>query len=60
MVHGVVLDKELFEYRLQAAIQAGQADSTDLRLFIRDELYNRALLLEEAKRLGITKIRSPD
>lgn len=55
MLNGMILDKEYFEYRLQVAIQNGQADSDQLRLAVRDELYNRALLLEEAKQLGFTK-----
>ena len=55
MLNGMILDKDYFEYRLQGAIQAGQADTLELRLAIRDELYNRALLLEEAKKSGFTK-----
>lgn len=55
LLHGMVLDKDLFEYRLQTALQNGQTDSTELRLAIRDELYNRALLMEQAKSAGFTK-----
>ena len=55
MLNGIILDKEYFEYRLQVAIQNGQIDSDQLRISVRDELYNRALLLEEAKQLGFTK-----
>ena len=55
LLNGIILDKELFEYRLQTAVQNGQEDSLELRLAIRDELYNRALLLEEAKTTGISK-----
>lgn len=55
MIHGVILDKEQFEYRLQSAIQSGQTDTPSLRLAIREDLYNRALLLEEVKRLGISR-----
>jgi peptidyl-prolyl cis-trans isomerase C len=55
MLNGMILDKSYFDYRLQLAIQNGQTDSDELRLAIRDELYNRALLLEEAKQLGFTK-----
>lgn len=55
LLHGIVLDKDLFEYRLQNALQNGQADSYELRLAIRDELYNRALFMEQAKSTGLTK-----
>jgi peptidyl-prolyl cis-trans isomerase C len=55
LLHGMVLDKEMFEYRLQTALQNGQNDSEELRTALRDELYNRALLIEQAKRTGLTK-----
>ena len=55
LLHGMVLDKELFEYHLRSAAQNGQEDSLDLRLAIRDELYSRALLMEQAKSIGLTK-----
>ena len=55
LLHGIVLDKELFEYRVRSAIQNGQEDTLDLRTAIRDELYNRALLMEQAKTIGLTK-----
>ncbi|QWD79429.1 peptidylprolyl isomerase [Polynucleobacter sp. MWH-Spelu-300-X4] len=58
LLHGIVLDKDLFEFRLQNALQNGQTDSTELRIAIRDELYNRALLMEQAKNAGFTKNKS--
>ena len=55
LLHGMILDKEVFEYRVRSAVQNGQEDSLELRLAIRDELYNRALLMEQAKSAGLTK-----
>jgi peptidyl-prolyl cis-trans isomerase C len=55
LLNGIVLDKDLFDYRVQLALQNGQSDTKELRQAIRDDLYNRTLLLEEAKRIGLTK-----
>lgn len=58
LFHGIVLDKDFFEYRLKTALQNGQVDSIELRTAIRDELYNRALVMEQAKSAGLTKNKS--
>jgi peptidyl-prolyl cis-trans isomerase C len=55
LIHGIVLDKNIFQYHLQVALQNGQQDSLELRSTIREELYHRTLLLDEAKRLGYYK-----
>lgn len=54
-VNGVPISQTVFDTALKNAIERGSKDSPELRQAIKEEFINRALLAQEAKKLGLDK-----
>lgn len=54
-VNGQPITQGLLNLNVQVAIAQGQRDTPELRQAIKDDLINKALLAQEAERLGLAK-----
>lgn len=54
-VNGVVISKAKLDFAVQQRVAAGQPNSPELQAAVRDDLINRELLAQEAKKKGLDK-----
>jgi len=54
-VNGVVISKAKLDFAVQQRVAAGQQNSPELQAAVRDDLVNRELLAQEAKKKGLDK-----
>ncbi len=54
-VNGVAISKAKFEFAVKQRTAAGQPDSPEMRNAVKDDLINRELIAQEAKKKGVEK-----
>lgn len=54
-VNGVVISKAKLDFAVKQRVAGGQAETPELRAAVRDDLINRELLAQEAKKKGLEK-----